>query len=111
MDQIRRTTTGIAPPETIVQTMPGTGAKPLYPAPPSEFDGGGVSSVLLLILDLAGGNINDQFAELDRVAWAFETLGRHSAIMARTALIRNPARNLLQFKLTHYQMLSGPQKP
>src|SRR5207302_4335613 len=42
------------------------------------------------------------------VARAFETRGRHSAIMARWPTIGNPLRRLLHWKLTHYHRRRRP---
>src|SRR5258708_22284937 len=43
------------------------------------------------ILDLAGGDIDDHLAELDRVARTFEALGCHASNMARCRASANPA--------------------
>jgi hypothetical protein len=60
-------------------------------ATPPAFDGFGVFAVIFPILDLAGGDIDDQLAELHRVARAFEALGCHGLNMASSRAFGNPA--------------------
>ncbi len=43
----------------------------------SQLDGGRMFSVLDVVLDLPGGDIDDQLPELDRVARTLETTGCH----------------------------------
>jgi hypothetical protein len=50
----------------------------------------GIASVVFSILDLAGGDIDDQLAELYRVARAFEALGCHASNMASSGAMGNP---------------------
>jgi hypothetical protein len=59
----------------------------------AQLNRGRVSGILDSILDLAGGDIDDQLAELDRVAGAFEALGSHALNMARWPVSANPASN------------------
>jgi hypothetical protein len=47
--------------------------------------------VYLLILDLTGGDIDDQLPELDRVARAFETLRCHAGKYGMLRDIRKPS--------------------
>jgi hypothetical protein len=72
-----------------------SGSTTLDAAFPSSRYGFGITVIFNLIFDLAGGDIDDQLAELDRVAGSLETLGRHPAIMARRETIANPACGLL----------------
>jgi hypothetical protein len=57
---------------------------------PAPLYSGGAFAIILPILDLPRGNIDDQLAELDRVARAFETAGCHVGNMAWQAPIGNP---------------------
>src|ERR1044071_1109284 len=50
-----------------------------------------VATIFGSVLDLACGDIDDQLPELDRVAWAGETLGCHALNMARSPASANPA--------------------
>jgi hypothetical protein len=49
-------------------------------------DSSAISLILNLILDLAGGDIDDQLAKLDRVARAFEALS-HGSSRSRMAMM------------------------
>jgi hypothetical protein len=48
----------------------GSGLAALQTAAPSEFYGCRIFAIILTVLDLTGGDIDDQLAELDRVARA-----------------------------------------
>jgi len=62
----------------------GTGLAALQAALTSGVDARRIFTVLDSILDLAGCDIDDQLAERDRVARAFEALGCHTVNMARS---------------------------
>jgi hypothetical protein len=83
-----------------------------------EFDGGAFFLSGLAVFDLAGGNINDEFPELDRVAGAFEALRTHTRNMAclpGTANLMPPrGRSNVTIELTHYpetSLLAYPVEP
>jgi hypothetical protein len=55
----------------------GSGFTALQTAAPPQLDGGRIFINSDPILNLPRSDIDDQFAELDRVAWTLETTGCH----------------------------------
>jgi hypothetical protein len=68
----------------------------------SKLDGSGVPLVLDAIFGLSGGDVSDQLAQLNRVAWALEPLRCHAPIIAKTERRFSRGSSALNFKLTHY---------
>jgi hypothetical protein len=76
----------------------------LETAAPPKLDGGSVLSIVLAIVDLARRDIDDELAELDRVAWSRETFGRHDPSMACSVPTSNRGVIPVTIKLTHHRI-------